>query len=151
MRLDDKSVLISIVTLCALNGVMLWIFYYLESKYGVWDKDLMRHAYYLTFAMLEALGIYLLVLVHGYFGVKPTKIAKTIALSFVALSIIIMIKYYVRMHFSDNSDLTVTSLEILVQFVYSHGVPAINLGTSIMLMYILVRSRKRELKGVQSV
>jgi len=151
LRFDDQSVVISIITLCALNGAMQWISYYLESKYGVWNKDLMRHVYYLTFAMLEALGIYLLVLVHGYFGVKPTKVAKTIGLSFVAISILIMTKYYVRMHFSDNPDLTVTRLEILVQFVYSHGVPAISLGTSIMLMYILARTRKRELKGVQSV
>ena len=78
MKFDDKSMAISIVTLCTLNGVMHWLSYYLESKYGVWDKELMRHIYYLTFTFLEAIGIYLLILAHSYFGVKPTKIAKTI-------------------------------------------------------------------------
>ncbi|MFT5755417.1 MAG: hypothetical protein ACI9LM_000124 [Alteromonadaceae bacterium] len=149
-RVSDKSILISLTVLCVLNGMMQWLAFYLESKFGVWDKVLMRHTYYLSFAALEGAGVYLLLNMHKALKTAPSTTAKAVSFAFAVHATILLVKYYVRMHLSSNPDLNFTDFEVIVEFIYKHAIPTINISTVIITIYLTIKAWLNQKEGVRN-
>ena len=119
-KVRNLSVMVSLLLLTITNGLMQIYGYFLVSKFGVWDPDFMRHAWYLSFALCYVVGAYILFQAHKQFKIKVTNVAKVISLSFFLLGSLQLIKYFVRVCL--NIDIPELNT------AYKCFVPAINIG-----------------------
>ncbi|MCF2827109.1 MULTISPECIES: hypothetical protein [unclassified Pseudoalteromonas] len=130
-KVKDDSVLWSLAILCILNGLMHGWGYFLKSKFDVYDKEFMRHLWYLSFSAFYVIGAAFLVLIHKYMNVVAGTFSKVVSASFIAITFLTVIRHLT---------LVTLNLDILfVKYMYSFGIPLVNVIMAICSLFVTIR------------
>ncbi|MEC4091136.1 hypothetical protein [Pseudoalteromonas rubra] len=137
---DGESNLWSLVTLCVFNGVMHGWGYYLKSKFGVFDDAIMRHLWYLSFALFYVLAMLFLLQMHKLKNVSATGFARLLGASFIIIGFVTLLDYVDHVLFGWDTP--------IVQKIYTYMIPYVNVCVAFSAVFVTIKDllRKRSLK-----
>ncbi len=96
---------------------------------------LVRHIWYLGYALFSLLTIVLIIKLHSYYQITLHKLAKTIIFSQACLASLQMIEYIPRAFFNLSKQ-EIEQLPI-IPYLYSYGISSINVSVSFFIALVV--------------
>ncbi|NSY32280.1 hypothetical protein DS891_01480 [Pseudoalteromonas sp. JC28] len=129
----DESILWSLVVLCIFNGMMHGWGYFLKSKFDIYDRELMRHLWYLSFSVFYLTATSFLCTIHVFREVRASKFAVLVSASFVVITMVTVLRYVSYVLLNVDSE--------VLRKLYQYSIPYVNICVAFSAVFVTIKYR----------